>query len=125
MRVTIFRETLSDGSDVTNVRLSAGAESIVFHAATDADADRLAEGLGVLIDAHTVDEIPGAGLDVAPGMTFRQRGACGVYRSRVRRPHRDAGYWETEILSGGHPALLGSIQIVAGHVIRSARNGRY
>lgn len=60
---------------------------------------------------------------VKPGVTFRRDSACGVYRSRVIREHRDIGYWETEILEGGHPALIGSIQIVSGRDIYRARTG--
>ena len=32
---------------------------------------------------------------VRVGDTFRQRCALGVYESRVLRPHRDVGYFET------------------------------
>lgn len=41
----------------------------------------------------------------------------------VLRQHRDAGYWETVITSGGHPALVGSIQTVSGSEIYGALAG--
>lgn len=59
------------------------------------------------------------------GVTFRRNSAEGVYRSRVLRAHRDFGYWETQIIEGGHPALIGSIQVVSDRDIRQARTGRY
>jgi hypothetical protein len=61
---------------------------------------------------------------VKPDVTFRSDSACGYYRSRVIQPHRDAGYWITQIIEGGHPALLGSIQIVNTVAIYRARTGR-
>lgn len=61
---------------------------------------------------------------VKPGVTFRQNSASGLYVSRVLRPHRDHGYWETVITEGGHPALVGSIQIVSTITIYRARAGR-
>lgn len=60
---------------------------------------------------------------VKPGVTFRADSACGQYRSRVIREHRELGYWETTIISGGHPALLNSIQVVRASDIYKARTG--
>lgn len=60
---------------------------------------------------------------VKPGVTFRADSACGIYRSKVLRQHRDAGYWETQIIEGGHPALLNSIQVVSTGAIYRARAG--
>lgn len=60
---------------------------------------------------------------VHAGDTFRRNSAMGIYESRVARRHRDAGYWETVIISGGHPALVGSIQVVAETDILAAMLG--
>lgn len=59
---------------------------------------------------------------IEPGLTFRLDSASGIYTSRVLRPHRNSGYWETEIIKGGHPALLRSIQVVAKTIIEAALN---
>lgn len=61
---------------------------------------------------------------VKPGVTFRRNSAAGIYISRVIRRHRDAGYWETTIIEGGHPALLNAVQIVSTRDIYAARAGR-
>lgn len=45
------------------------------------------------------------------GMICVAKSGHGLYTYRVARPHRDAGYWETVITEGGHPALIGSVQI--------------
>lgn len=45
------------------------------------------------------------------GSVVIKTSAMGDYALRVLRQHRDAGYVETVVIGGGHPALLGSIQI--------------
>ena len=50
---------------------------------------------------------------IIPGLTFTRDSACGRYVSRVLNRHQDGGYWETTIESGGHPALIGSLQVVS------------
>jgi hypothetical protein len=56
-------------------------------------------------------------IKVKPGLESNAPSAAGVYTYRVLRRHRDQGYWETVITKGGHPALLGSIQIKSGKEI--------
>jgi hypothetical protein len=51
---------------------------------------------------------------------FTLNSAMGKYTSKIVGPHRDNGYYETVILSGGHPALLNSIQIVSHRTIQAA-----
>lgn len=58
--------------------------------------------------------------EIKIGDRFTMTSAMGPYVSRVLRPHRDAGYFETVIESGGHPALLGSIQIEGWQSIAAA-----
>lgn len=61
-------------------------------------------------------------MQIRRGQKFTRNSGHGKYVSRVLRPHRDAGYYETVIESGGHPALIGSIQIVSGAVIAESRS---
>ena len=67
---------------------------------------------------------------LVPGLTFRQRSAEGVYRLRLLRKETDTrrstyGYWEAEVIEGGHPARLHQIQFVAEKAVHIARSGRY
>ena len=57
MIITIDRETLTDGSEVFNVLLNDGCNTIAFHALTEAHALTLADQLGVLIVVHTADDL--------------------------------------------------------------------
>lgn len=54
--------------------------------------------------------------------TFRLPTAEGLteptpYEMRVRRTHRDSGYWEVVFESGGHPARHGSITVMSTSAI--------
>lgn len=60
------------------------------------------------------------------GDTFRLRCALGVYESRVMRPHRDIGYFETKVERWCEPVpafregFVGSIEVLSREAILSA-----
>ena len=66
--------------------------------------------------------------DVRAGDTFRQRCDLGVYESRVLRPHRDAGYYETVFdhwvtdVPAFRQGFVGTIEIMATTAILAAMN---